>query len=223
MSVNLLPKYRVIAIIVVVCIAFSAVAWSGDRRVRPTSAQCLDTVPSHPRPPEKAPKRKKHAEEGRVARELDLRMDVDDTEGMPEIQELDAPNNLDIDLDMPSIDLDALNGLGAQFGPPPFPGRLDIDLDALDELKDMVIEDEDLQTLKDLNIDEDIWNELRALKEQMDDLRSKLEDDQAKGISDYRLRREVDAIIEAVQAEIPRVRREVQKALQEYSDTKVWQ
>jgi len=88
----------------------------------------------------------------------------------------------------------------------------------------MVIEEEDLQTLKDLNIDEEIWNKLKALKEQMDDLRSELEEDQAKGvISDYRLRREAEAIMEAVRAEIPMVRREVQKALQEYSDTNKWQ
>jgi len=156
-----------------------------------------------------------------VARELDLRMDVDDTEGMPELPELNAPNNLNIDLDMPAIDLEALTGLNAQFGLPPIPER--IDMDALDELKDMVIGEEDLQTLKDLNIDEEIWNELRALKEQMDDLRSELEEDQAKGINDYRLHREAEAIIEAVRAEMPRVRREVQKALQEYNNANVWQ
>jgi len=212
MSVNLLPKYRVIAIAAVVCIAFSTLAFSGGRRLEPTSARVLDSVPAHPRPAKKAPKRKKHVEEGRAARELDLRMDVDDTEGMPDLPGLDAL----YDLDMP-IDMDGLKDLNAQFGLPPVPDR--IDMDALDELNDMVIGDEDLQTLKDLNIDEDVWNELRALKEQMDDLRSQLEDDHDKGIiSDYRLDREAEAIIEAVRAEMPRVRREVQKALQEYKD-----
>jgi len=221
MSVNLLPKYRVIAIIVAVGLAFSALAWSDDNHLRPPSTQGLDSIPTHPRPPKKAPKRKKHAEEGRVARELDLRLDVDDVEAMPELRELDAPDDLVNDMDI-SIDLESLNDLNAQFGPPPIPDR--IDLDALDELKDMVIEEEDLQTLKDLNIDEEIWNKLKALKEQMDDLRSELEEDQAKRvISDYRLRREAEAIMEAVRAEIPMVRREVQKALQEYSDTNKWQ
>jgi len=221
MSVNLLPQYRVIAIVVVVSIAFSALAWSGGNRLQPASAQGLDSVPSHPRPPKKAPKRKKQAEEGRVARELDLRMDIDDTEGMPQLREMDAADNLNIDLDMPAIDLEALKGFNAHFGLPPIPGR--IDMDELDELKDMVIAEDDLQTLKDLNIDEEIWNELRNLKEQMDDLRSELEEDQAKGINDYRLHREAEAIIEAVRAEMPRVRREVQKALQEYNDANVWQ
>jgi len=216
MSVNLLPKYRVIAIAAVVCIAFSTLAWSGGNRLKPPSVQGLDSVPSHPRPAKKAPKRKKHVEEGRVARELDLRMDVDDTEGMPELPELNAPYNLDIDMDMPTMDMDALKDLNAQFGLPPVPDRIDIN--ALDELNDMVIGDGDLQTLKDLNINEEIWNELRALKEQMDDLRSELEEDQAKGINDYRLRREADAIMEAVRAEMPRVRREVQKVLQECKD-----
>lgn len=156
-----------------------------------------------------------------MARELDLRMDVDDTEGMPEIPDLDAPNNMVIDLDMPAIDMDALNDLNAQFGPPPIPDRIDID--ALDELKDMVIGEDDLQTLKDLNIDEEIWNELRALKEQMDDLRSELEEEQANGINDYRLHREAEAIMEAVRAEMPRVRKEVQKTLEEYNNPKLWQ
>jgi hypothetical protein len=215
MSVNLLPKYRVIAIVVVVTIAFSALAWTGDRSMRPLSVQGSDSIPSRPRPSKKAPKHKKQVEEGRVARELDLRMDVDDTEGTPELPEADAADAMDmvmdIDLDMPS----------AQLGIPPIPER--IDLDALDELNEMVIEDEDLQTLKDLNIDDAIWNELKALKEQMDDLRSQLEDDQAKGISDYRVQREAEAVIEVIQAEIPRVRREVQKALQEYNNSNVWQ
>ncbi|MBN8854715.1 MAG: hypothetical protein BGO55_20580 [Sphingobacteriales bacterium 50-39] len=221
MSVNLLPKYRVIAIVTVVCIAFSALAWSGGRRLQPASVQGSDSIPSRSRPAKKAPKHKKHVEEGRVARELDLRMDVDDTEGMPEIPDLDAPNNMVIDLDMPAIDMDALNDLNAQFGPPPIPDRIDID--ALDELKDMVIGEDDLQTLKDLNIDEEIWNELRALKEQMDDLRSELEEEQANGINDYRLHREAEAIMEAVRAEMPRVRKEVQKTLEEYNNPKLWQ
>ncbi|HEY8969686.1 MAG TPA: hypothetical protein VIM64_11345, partial [Puia sp.] len=104
MSVNLLPQYRVIAIVVVVSIAFSALAWSGGNRLRPASAQDLDSVPSRSRPPKRAPKRKKQVEEGRVARELDLRMDIDDTEGMPQLREPDAADNLDIDLDMPAID-----------------------------------------------------------------------------------------------------------------------
>lgn len=184
--------------------------------MHPPSAQGLDSVPPHPRPPKKAPKRKKQVEEGRVARELDLRMDVEDTEGMPEMPGLDALT----DMDMP-IDLEALKGMNAQFGLPPIPDR--IEMDALDELKDMIIGDEDLRTLKDLDIDEEIWNELRDLKEQMDDLRSALEEDRANGINDYRLRREADAIMQAVRAEMPGVRREVQKALQEYNDANIWQ
>lgn len=185
--------------------------------MEPSSVQVSDSVPSHPSLAKKAPKRRKHAEEGRVARELDLRMDVDDTEGMPGLPELDAPNIIDIELDIPTVDLDGLKGPNAQFGLPPVLDRMDIG--ALDELNDMVIGDEDLETLKDLNIDEDVWNELRTLKEQMDDLRSELEEDRDKGmISNYRLNREAEAIIEAVRAEMPRVRREVQKALQECKD-----
>jgi hypothetical protein len=96
-------------------------------------------------------------------------------------------------------------------------------LDALAELKDVFIEEEDLQTLKDLNIDDEIWNELKELKNHMDDLREQLEEDRANGINDYKLHREVDAIVEALRAEMPRVRREVQKVVQEYNDSRVWQ
>jgi hypothetical protein len=185
MSVNLLPKYRVIAIIAVVSIAASALAWSGEHRLYPPSVPGSDTTPTQARPAVKAPKQKKVLKEGRTARELDLRMDVDDAEAMPEIPEMDA----------------------------------------LDELKNMSIEEEDLQTLKELNIDGEIWNELSALKEQMDDLQLALEDDQAKGIYDYKLLREMEAVMDAIQEEMPRVRQEVQKALQEYKDVdgRTWQ
>ena len=54
-------------------------------------------------------------------------------------------------------------------------------------------------------------------------VRSALEEDRANGINDYRLRSEADAIMQAVRAEMPGVRREVQKALQEYNDANVWQ
>ncbi|HVU54618.1 MAG TPA: hypothetical protein VHD83_06155 [Puia sp.] len=230
MSVNLLPQYRVIAIAAVVSIAFSALAWSGDNRLRPPSIQVADSVPVRTRPVKKAPKPKQRVEEGRMARELDLRMDVNDMEGIPEMPEPGALG----DLDAP-IDLDALKGLNAQVEADVLKNmdawnnldalkELDLsgrmDWDALDELKDINIEEEDLDALKDLNIDEDIWNELRDLKQRMDDLREELEQDRANGINDYRLHREAEAIMEAVQAEIPRVRKEVQKAMQEYSDSR---
>ncbi len=235
MSVYLPPKYRVIAIIMVAGIAFVALAWTGDNRLAPLSIPGSDTVPSPQRPAKKAPKPKKRAE-GRVARQLDLRIDVEDTLGMPDIPEMPELNKLN-DLDM-SFDLDALKGLNAQVEGDVLKNmdawnnldalkELDfrdmVSVNDLDELKGMFIEEEDLQTLKDLNIDDDTWNELRGLKDQMDDLREQLEEDRANGVSEYRLHREVDAIMEAVRAEMPRVRREVQKAVEEYRDPRKWQ
>ncbi|HEY4208384.1 MAG TPA: hypothetical protein VGM31_16275 [Puia sp.] len=227
MSVNLPPQYRVIAIVVVFGVAFSTLAWSGDNRLYLPSIPGSDTIPSHPKPGKKPLKPRKKVEEGRVARELDLRMDVDDMD-MPEPTELDALSERDIPVDMDAWrglnarieadvlkNVDAWNNLDA-LKELDFPGR--DGLDALDELKDMVIEDEDLQALKELNIDDEIWNELKYLKETMDDLRNDIEEERTKGADEYRVRQEVQKIIEAVRAEIPRVRKEVERAMREYKD-----
>jgi hypothetical protein len=200
MSVNLLPKYRVLAFVAVVGIASTALAWSGDHRVQLPYFQGRDTMPTSNHTLTKKPGHKKSAKEGRVARELDLRMDVEDIPGLPEMD------------DMPGIpEMDTQ-------------GDMDIQID-LDALKSMSIAEEDLKVLKDLNIDDEIWNELKDLKVQMDELCTDLEEEQLNGINNYRLQMETDAIIDAMRAEIPKVRREVQKALQEYedSDGRDWQ
>ncbi|HEY4206947.1 MAG TPA: hypothetical protein VGM31_09045, partial [Puia sp.] len=159
MSVNLPLKYRVLAIVVVLSTAFLALAWTGDNHLAPGSIHRLDTVPSRHPSAKKAPRPKKHAPEGRVARDLDLRMDVEDSEGMPEMPELGALNDFDL-----SKDMDAFKGLNAQVEGDVLKNmdawnnldalkELDIPgsmgLDALDELKDINIEEEDLEALKD--------------------------------------------------------------------------
>jgi hypothetical protein len=238
MSVNHSPQHRVITTVVAIGVAFSTLAWSGDNKLNHPSRTGIDTIPSRVHADKKVLKHRRGAEEGRVARELDLRMDMEE-EPLPELPETDLLSDLDISVDLEALkglnarieadilrDMDAWNNLDALKG-------LDIlersglqeEQDALDQLKDMGIEEEDLQELKDLNIDEEIWNELKDLKEEMDDVRNEIEEDRAKGVDEYRVQEEAERVMDAVRAEIPRVRREVERALQDYRDSegRQWQ
>ena len=47
MSVNLSRPYRVIAIVIIVGVAFSTLAWSGGHHSGPTAQPGTDTIPSH--------------------------------------------------------------------------------------------------------------------------------------------------------------------------------
>jgi hypothetical protein len=223
MSVNLPRTYRVIMIVIVVGVAFSTLAWSGGNRLQPVSKPCTDTIPAHHNKQDrKAVKHGHRQEEGRVARELDLRIDAEEPETL---YETDLSGDVDI-----HIDLEDLKGLNARIEADVFKNA-DVwktleamkDLDALEELDCIKIDEDDLRELKDLNIDEDIWNELRDLKVEMDDLREELDNDLTGKMNDYRVREEIRRVVEAVKMEIPRVRREVEKALQPYQESQQWQ
>jgi len=224
MSVNLSRPYRVTAIVVIVGVAFSTLAWSGDRRFRPASQPGTDTIPSrHPAKDRKAVKPVHKKPEGRVARELDLRIDAEEPDVM-----VDADDWGDMDI---HLDLEDLKGLNARIEADVLKNieglkALDDlrDMNALEELHNMSICDEDLEELKDLNIDEDIWNELRELKMEMDELREEIDNDLSGKIDDDRVRDEVRRVVDAVKLEIPRVRREVEKAMSSYREGKSqWQ
>jgi hypothetical protein len=222
MSVNLSRTYRVIVIVIVVGVAFSALAWSGGNRLPPVSGPRLDTIPSHRKQDRKMAKPGYKKEEGRVARELDLRIDAEEPETF---YETDLLGDMDI-----SIDLESLKGLNARIEADVLKNA-DVwktlegmkDQDALEELECVRIDEDDLRELKDLNIDEEIWNELRDLKLEMDDLREELDAEMSGKVDDYRVQAEVRRVVEAVKMEIPRVRREVEKALQPYQESQQWQ
>ena len=225
MSVNLPHTYRVILVIAIVAVAFSTLAWSGDNGHISTSRPALDTIPSrHPRQDRKVAKPARKAEEGRVARELDLRIDAEEPEEW--VADVEVLNDMDI-----RLNLDDLKGLNARI-------EADVlksvdawkelhalkELDVLSALNSVEIDENALQELKDLKIDEDIWNELQELKIEMDDLRDEINEDVSGKIDDYRIKEEVRRVVAAVQSEIPRVRREVEKAMEAYrNDGKQWQ
>jgi len=223
MSVNLSPAYRVIIIVVIAGTAFSTLAWSGGSSKTVISAvHGQDTMPA-PRIQrhQRVVKPRHNIEQGRVARELDLRLDMASPE---DLMELD-PEDLNIDADLSSlqrlnarIEADVLkNGnLWATL-------ESLKDMDALLELDRMNIDEQDLRDLKEMNIDEDIWMELQGLKEQMDNLKEELENDADRWVDDYRIHEEVRRMVEAVKMEIPRVRREVEKAMASYGDSRKWQ
>jgi hypothetical protein len=225
MSVNLPRTYRVILVIAIVGVAFSTLAWSGDNGHLSTSLPALDTIPApHPRQDRKAVKPARKAEEGRVARELDLRIDAEEPGEWTDIAEVS--DDMDI-----RLNLDDLKGLNARIEADVLK-NMDAwrslealrELDALDELNSVEIDENALQELKDMKIDGDIWNELRELKTEMDDLRDEINEDVSGKIDDYRIREEVRRVVEAVQSEIPRVRREVEKAMEACRDGgKQWQ
>jgi hypothetical protein len=212
-------------VIAIVGVAFSTLAWSGDNGHLSTSLPALDTIPAgHPKQDRKAAKPARKAEEGRVARELDLRIDAEEPGEWTDIVEV--PEDMDI-----RLNLDDLKGLNARI-------EADVlknvdawrslealkELDALDELNSVEIDENALQELKDMKIDGDIWNELRELKTEMDDLRDEINEDVSGKIDDYRIREEVRRVVEAVQNEIPRVRREVEKAMEACrNDGRQWQ
>jgi hypothetical protein len=236
MSVNLPRTYRVILVISIVGVAFSTLAWSGDNVRVSTPRPAPDTIPArHPRQDRKAAKPARKAEEGRVARELDLRIDAEEPSEW--VGDVELPDDMDI-----RLNLDELKGLNARI-------EADVlksvgawkslealkELDALDELNSVEIDDNTLQELKDMKIDDDIWNELHDLKIEMDDLRDEINEDVSGKIDDYRVRdnrapegygrggayrssydEAVRRVVAAVQSEIPRVRREVEKAMKSF-------
>ncbi len=224
MSVNLSPAYRVLVIVVAVGVAFSTLAWSGGSSKPAISAVpgSKDTMPA-PRVQrhERVAKPRHRIEQGRVARELDLRMDMESPE---ETMALD-PEDLDVE-----VNLSSLQRLNARI-------EADVlkngnlwktlealkDMDALEELDRMNIGEQDMQDLKEMNIDEDIWLELQDLKEQIDNLKEELENDADRWVEDYRIHEEVRRMVEAVKMEIPRVRREVEKAMASYGESREWQ
>ena len=216
MSVNLSRTYRVIAVVIIVGVAFSTLAWSGGHRTGTAAQPDRDTIPSHhkPRQEGKASKPRHRMPEGRVARELDLRIDEEEPMYLAGMDGLD-------DMDV-HLNLEDLKGLNA---------RIEADvlknadvwktlegLRGLDELDRLAIHDEDLEELKDLNIDEDILNELHDLKKEMDELREELGDKVSGKVDDERIQAAVRRVVEAVKMEIPRVRREVEKAIASYQD-----
>jgi len=220
MSVNLSPVYRVIIVVVAVGTAFSTLAWSGgSNKPAIPSVPRQDTMPAPPKTDRHQAIKPRHkAEQGRVARELDLRMDVEVPE---ESLTLDLPEEEEIDID---VDLASLQRLNARI-------EADVlkngnvwatlealkDMDALQELDRMNIDQQDLEDLKELNIDEDILNEVQNLKEQMDGLHEVLSNDDDRWWNDARIHEEVRRVMEAVRMEIPRVRREVEKAISRIS------
>ena len=215
MSVNLSPAYRVIVIVAAVGIAFSTLAWSGGSSKPVISAiPGRDTTPA-PRQErrQQAIKPRQKAEQGRVARELDLRLDMETPE---ESMVLELPE-VDIEVAMDLQDLQRLNArIEADVLKNGNPWKtLEVlkDMDALEELDRLSIDEEDLQQLKDINIDEDIFIELQDLKERMDGLRQELDGDADRWWNDARVHEEVRKVMEAVRMEIPRVRRAVEKAL----------
>jgi len=228
MSVNLSRPYRVIAIVIIVGVAFSTLAWSGGHHSGPTAQPGTDTIPSHHPGEDRKTSKPRHNKtpEGRVARELSL-LRVD--EEAPDVGvNTDALDDMDI-----HIDLDDLKGLNARIEADVLKnadalkalGDLGI-TDELEELDRLNICDEDLDDLKNLNIDEDIWNELHELKIEMDNLREEIDDEVSGKVDDYRVREQVRRVVEAVKMEIPRVRREVEKAMsshREEEDHRQWQ
>lgn len=219
MSVNLSRTYRVIAVVMIVGVAFSTLAWSGSHRAETAAQPDRDTIPSHhkPRQERKASKPRHRAPEGRVARELDLRIDEEEPSYLTGIDGLDS---MDV-----RLNLEDLKGLNARIEADVLKNA-DVwktledlrDLEALDELDRLTIHDEDLEELKDLNINEDIWNELHELKIEMDELREELGNQISGKVDDERIQAAVRRVVEAVKMEIPRVRREVEKALAAYRD-----
>src|SRR5438128_2742749 len=103
MSVNLSRPDRVIVIMAIIGIAFSTLGWSGDLRT-PASKPGLDTIPSRRHGQGRAQVKPDHKkEEGRVARELDLRLDVEEAkepEELPHALMVDVPVDMNMDLDM---------------------------------------------------------------------------------------------------------------------------
>ncbi|MBN9379856.1 MAG: hypothetical protein J0H74_03765 [Chitinophagaceae bacterium] len=219
MSVNLSRTNRVIVGVMIVGVVFSTLAWSGGHHAAPAAQPGRDTTPSHqPGPDRKAAKPRHKTAEGRVARELDLRIDEEQPEFLVDI---DGPDDMDLHLD-----LEDLKGLNARIEADVLK-NMDVrkalkedpqDLDALEELDRLAICDEDLEELKDLNIDEDIWNELQELKTEMDGLREEIDNEVSGKVDDDRVREAVRHVVEAVKMEIPRVRREVEKAMAAYRD-----
>lgn len=217
MSVNLSRAYRVIAVVIIVGVAFSTLAWSGGHRAETAAQPDRDTIPSHhkPRQDRKASKPRHTVPEGRVARELDLRIDEEEPAYLTGI---DGPDDMDF-----RLNLEDLKGLNARIEADVLKNA-DVwktledlkDLDALEELDRLAIHDEDLEELKDLNIDEDIWNELHDLKIEMDALREELGNKVSGKVDDDRIQTAVRRVVEAVKMEIPRVRREVEKAIAAY-------
>jgi len=219
MSVNLSRPYRVIAIVMIVGVAFSTLAWSGGHRpAEPAPQSGTDTMPSHHfKADRKASKPRHKKAEGRVARELDLRIDEEEPEVLVDADVMD-----DMDL---HIDLEDLKGLNARIeadvlkNGDALKALKDFEVyDELEELERLNICDEDLEELKDLNIDEDIWNELHELKIEMDNLREEIDNEVSGKVDDYRIREEIRRVVEAVKMEIPRVRREVEKAMTAHWD-----
>lgn len=218
MSVNLSRPYRVIAIVIIVGVAFSTLAWSGGQRSLPAAQPGMDTIPSHHlKKEQKASKLRHRKPEGRVARELDLRIDEEEPEVLVDA---DVADDMDIHIDLRDLkglnarieadvlkNMDALNALKDAEAP-----------DELEELDRLSICDEDLEELRDLHIDEDIWNELHELKIEMDNLREEIDDELSGKIDDYRIREQVRRVVDAVKMEIPRVRREVEKAMASHWD-----
>lgn len=108
MSVNLSRPYRVIVVVIIVGVAFSTLAWSGGHRTEPAVQPAGDTIPSHePGMDRGAAKPRHQTAEGRVARELDLRIDEEEPELLIDI---DSPEDMDIHLD-----LEDLKGLNARI------------------------------------------------------------------------------------------------------------
>jgi hypothetical protein len=231
MSVNLSRSDRVIIMVAIIGVALSTLGWSGDLRLTPASRPGQDTIPSrHPGEDRRTEKPATHEKgEGRVARELDLRLDLEEPEELPHALMVDVPVDPDLDVDL-ALDMEGLKGLNA---------RIEADVmknveawkhqelaepDALEVLQGMEIDEDALQILKDLNIDEDMWNELRELKIEMDYLKEDIDSDISKYFSDPRVHAEVERVIEAVKEEIPRMRREVERAMQSWHDSrKQWQ
>jgi len=231
MSVNLPRTYRVILVIAIVGVAFSTLAWSGDNGRTSTTRPLVDTIPfRHPRQDKKVVKPRHKAEEGRVARELDLRIDEEEPGEWNAAVEM--PDDMDI-----RFNLDDLKGLNARIEADVLKNvdawkslealkDLEVleNLDVLSALNSVEIDEDALQELKDMKIDEDIWNELHELKTEMDDLRDEINEDVSGKIDDYRIREEVRRVVEAVQSEIPSVRREVEKAMESHRNNgRQWQ
>ncbi len=178
----------------------------------------MDTVPRllrAPAKPEKCEKVQWKVEEGRTARELDLRIDEEEPEAA-------------IDSEI-CVNLDVLKGENVRIEADEWT-NLDAwkesetlnDKDALEELNEIGLNEEALETLKELNIDEDLWNELNDLKVEMDALRNELEKQRARGVDDYRMHESVKRVLEAVRMEMPRVRKEVERTLRAFINSEGW-
>jgi len=189
----------------IVGVAFSTLAWSGETSLKPKPRPGKDTIPTRSQSQDrKVPKPRHRVEEGRMARELDLRIDAEEPDSLYELAGgADMLNNMDIDVHLPDL----------------------TDLAVLNQLDKLGLDDESLQELKDLNIDEDVWNELKDLKIAMDAVKEDMHRALAGKVSDYRVEQEVQKIAEAVRREMPCVRREIEKAMRASQDSqpKQWQ